>query len=126
MHIELPQSLKILFALLSSTPIFPPSDLFPTPIPLQQSRLPHQLPKRPPTFQQPLRRIKLLNPPGLKHNNTITIQNSVDTMRDGNDSAFTEKRGPEGGLEQGVGLDVDGGGGFVEDEDVGRGEEGAS
>jgi len=46
-------------------------------------------------------------------------------MRNGNDSAVREDRGAESSLEQSVGFDVYGGRGFVEDEDIGRGEEGA-
>jgi len=46
-------------------------------------------------------------------------------MRDSDDGAVVEHAGAERGLEHGVGFDVDGGGCFVQDKDIGRGEEGA-
>ena len=116
------KSMHIIFPLQSLS--LPPPHLFPTPITLQQPRLPHKFPKRPPLLKQLLRRIKLLNPTRLQHDNTVTIQDSVDAVRDSDDGAFTKQGGAESGLEQGVGFDVDGGGGFVKDEDVGGGEEG--
>jgi hypothetical protein len=40
-------------------------------------------------------------------------------MCDGDDGTLAEEGAAQRGLQQGVGLDIDGCGGFVEDEDVG-------
>jgi hypothetical protein len=44
-------------------------------------------------------------------------------MCDGDDRSIAEDRGAESRLEERVGLDVYGGGGFVEDKDIRGGEE---
>lgn len=76
-------------------------------------------------FQKLPRGPKLPHHPLLKHHNPITIQDRINAMRNGNNGAFTEQRASKCCLEQSIGFDVDGCCCFVEDEDVGGGEEGA-
>ena len=42
---------------------------------------------------------------------------------DGDDGSFAEEWGAQGGLQESVGLDIDGGSGFIQDENVGWGKE---
>ena len=95
------------------------------PHPVHQPRLLHKLIEQALLLDQPPRRVELLHRARLEHHDAITVQDGVDAVGNGDDGALREQRGAQRGLEEGVGFDVDGGGGFVQDEDVGGGEEGA-
>lgn len=61
----------------------------------------------------------------LQHHNAITIQNRINAVRNRDNGALAEQRRAQRRLQQGVGLDVYGCCGLVQDEDVGRCEQGA-
>lgn len=60
-----------------------------------QPRLPHQLEKQPLPIIQLLRRIKLLDLPRLEDNNPIRIQNSIDPVRNRNNSPLLKQPAPQ-------------------------------
>jgi hypothetical protein len=79
---------------------------------IQQASLLDKLVEQTPLLDEFLRGIELLDLASLENDNPIAVE-------DGDDGTLAEEGAAQRGLQQGVGLDIDGCGGFVEDEDVG-------
>lgn len=69
--------------------------------------------------------VKLDNLTLVQHDNTVAVEDGVETVGDRDDGAVGEEGRPQCALHHGVRLNVHGSGCLVQDEDVGRREHGA-